>query len=149
MQVEARAVAADDDEVRDRRARADAACTSTGAPASTISTLPADAHEAVGAAEGRHRAAALAHRIRGEPAVFPSYEADEQVLGAAALGVDAHRRARAGTTLVASSGGAPASARITGATNSWKVKIGRRRKAGQDHDGASPRGAARQRACRA
>ena len=96
-------------------------CTWTvGASVEDLGVL-VDRDEAVGAAEGRDRAGALAHGVRGE-VCLALHQADEKVLGAPALGVDAHRQRR-GPRSAAVRGGRPAKARITGATNSWNVKI--------------------------
>ena len=77
--------------------------------------------EAVGAAEGGDGAGTFGRGIGGE-ARRRSRQRDHQIFGAAALGVRAHGQRRR-HRLVVSFGGRPAMARITGATNSWNVKI--------------------------
>ena len=92
QEIEADAMAADDDEVGGLELLPEKLDRHRRSGIEDFRVL-VDGDEAIRAAERRHRARALAHRIGGE-ARLPLNQANQQVLGASALGVDPHRQRR-------------------------------------------------------
>ncbi len=94
-----------------------------------------DGEEAVGLREARHRAGALADRKGDGAAARPRSATPARIPCGRAPRRCAPARAR--STVSAASGGRPARARITGATNAWKVKIAEVGKPGRTTIGLS------------
>ena len=120
--VEADAVAADDDEVGEAPRAADQLHLDRRVRRHALHML-ADGDEAVGLAEGRDGAGALGDRVGGKPAIARRAGTSDTIMNSVRPRSEATPSGSVAVDAPDLRRGRPASARMTGATNSWKVKI--------------------------
>ena len=132
-------MAADDDEVGELQLAAEQLHVDGCARLDDL-RVPADRDEAVGAAERGHAARALAHRIGGErrPPCSPRSTRPTSRYSVRPISQLTFTASRARHRRSRSSGRGRPSARITGATNSWNVKIAEVGKPGRTTTGSPP-----------